>query len=335
MVFFLFLLIFILTAPVMAGKDILLPQLVNPHKIIVVGDRIYIEDFPKIHIFSAKDYSLRKSFGKKGAGPSEFLARSGYVRLNVHARKDSICVESNGRLSFFTSKGTFIKEINSTAAGYLYHPLGEDKFVALRNIGEGSHLYKTVNIYDSNLKVEKEVLRTKHGSQAGKKIVLFDKAVHYCIGDKYIYIVNSYDFLVEVFDRQGNFVRKIHKKEYPPVKLTKEHKKRTFDYLRRRLRTFPQIKSRLEFPPSFPAIRYMLHDDGKLYLITFNRKDGFTECFIIDREGTVPEKVSLPLKEESLFREYPFDIHKGEIYQLIEDEDTEQWILQAHHVGRG
>lgn len=326
--FFLFLLVLVVTAPVMAEKDILLPQLLNPHKIIVVGERIYIEDFPQIHIFSAQDYSLRKSFGKKGAGPSEFLARSGYVRLNVHAREDSVCVESNGRLSFFSFEGTFIKEINSTAAGYLYHPLGETKFVALRNIVEGGHLYKTVNIYDANLKVEKEVLRTKHGSQAGKKILLFDKAVHYCIGDTYIYIVNSYDFLVEVFDRQGNFVRKIHKKDYPPVKLTNEHKERTFKYLRRRLRTFPQIKSRLEFPPAFPAVRYMLYDEGKLYLVTFNRKDGLTECFILDQKGTAPEKVSLPLKEESLFREYPFDIHKGEIFQVIEDEDTEQWRLR-------
>lgn len=312
----------------MAEKDILLPQLVNPHKIIAVGDRIFIEDFPKIHIFSAKNYSLQKSFGKKGEGPSEFLPRSGYVRLNIHARKDSICVESNGRLSFFTLEGTFIKEINSTAAGYLYQPLGENKFVALKNIGEGSSLYKTVNIYDANLKAEKEILRTKHGSQAGKGIVLFDKAVHYCIGDKYIYIVNSFDFMVEVFDRKGNFVRKIHKKDYPLVKLTKEHKKRTFEYLKRRLSTFPQIKSRLKFPLKFPAIRCMLHDDGKLYLVTFNRKQGYTECFCIDQEGAVREKLSLPLKEESLFREYPFDIHRGEIYQLIEDEDTEQWNLR-------
>ena len=89
--FFLFLLVLVLTAPVMAEKDILLPQLVNPHKIIVMGDRIYIEDFPKIHIFSAKDYSLQKSFGEKGdIGPRDQAAHKG--------RTDSGCCYASRRL---------------------------------------------------------------------------------------------------------------------------------------------------------------------------------------------------------------------------------------------
>jgi hypothetical protein len=72
----------------------------------------------------------------------------------------------------------------------------------------------------------------------------------------------------------------------------------------------------------------LVYDDGKLYVITYKRKRGITEGFIIDREGAVPEKLSLPLKEENIFREYPFAIQKGEVYQLIENEDTGQWALR-------
>ena len=189
----LFFVLSILPALITAEKVTTLSQPVNPHKIIVSGNQMIVEDFPKIHIFSLEDFRLQRSFGEKGEAPGEFLPRSGYVRLNIHVRKDFIFVESNGKLSFFSRDGTFLREMNSAAAGYLFQPMGKDKFIGLRNVGE----------------------------------------------------------------------------------------------------------------------------------------KGTVECFIIDQEGTIQERLFLPLIEENILREYPFDIHNGKVYQLIENEETEHWELHV------
>ncbi len=323
----LFFVLSILPALITAEKVTTLSQPLNPHKIIVSGNQMIVEDFPKIHIFSLEDFRLQRSFGEKGEAPGEFLPRSGYVRLNIHVQKDFIFVESNGKLSFFSRDGTFLREMNSAAAGYLFQPMGKNKFIGLRNVGEKGMLYKTVNIYDSNLKIKKEIFRIKHGSQAGKSIVLFDKALRYFMDGRCIYIVHDFDFLIEVFDRNGNHVRTIHKKDYRHLEITEEHKRRTHNHLKRHLRTYPQMKHRLKFPSTFLAVRDIELDDRKLYVTTFKREKGTVECFIIDQEGTIQERLFLPLIEENILREYPFDIHNGKVYQLVENEETEHWEL--------
>ncbi len=312
---------------VTAERVTTLSGLLNPHKIIVDGDEIFIEDFPKIYVYSAKDFKLKRAFGRKGEGPGEFVKRSGYVRLNIKIQKNSIFVESNGRLSFFTRDGQFIRQLNSAAAGYLFQPLGKDKLIALKNVGDSNTLLKTVNIFDSNLDIEKQIFSIKHGTQPGRPIVLFDKALRFYVGSKYIYIVSDFDFLINVFDYKGNHVRKIRKKDYEFLEITEDHKKRTHEYLKKFLSSYPRIKSRLKFPEKFLAIRDIKIDGKLLYVTTFKRKGGTVECFIIDQKGTIQKQIYLPLIEENILREYPFDIHKGKVYQLVESGDSEQWNL--------
>ena len=55
-----------------AEKILTFSELVNPHKIIVAGDEIIIEDFPKIYVYSVKDFKLKHSFGKEGEGPNNY-----------------------------------------------------------------------------------------------------------------------------------------------------------------------------------------------------------------------------------------------------------------------
>lgn len=39
------------------------------------------------------------------------------------------------------------------------------------------------------------------------------------------------------------------------------------------------------------------------------------------------KKIYLPLKEKSVNKLFPFDIKDGKLYQLIENEDTEEYEL--------
>lgn len=329
-------LLFTLPVSVPAERVTTLSRLVNPHKLIVSADRVIVEDFPRVYIYSAKDYKLRFFFGKEGEGPGEYFPRSGYRRLNITVREDFIFVESRGRLSFFNGDGAFLREINSAAAGYLFQPLGKDTYIALKDVGgSGGVLYKTVNLYEPDLKIRKEIFRTKHGSQEGKSIVMFDGALRYFVCGGYIYIVNDFDFLVRVFDRSGNFVRTIRREDYRFLEITEAHKKRTREYLKRHLPNYPQIRHRLKFPAGFPAVRQIECDNREIYITTFRRKgapSGGVECFIFDLEGTFLRRVFLPLVEESVIREYPYDIYNGKVYQLIENEETEHWDLHISDI---
>lgn len=335
----LFFLLFTVPASVAAERVTTFSRLVNPHKIIVSGHRVIVEDFPRVYLYSAKDYKLRHFFGKEGEGPGEYFPRSGYRRLNITVRKDFIFVESRGRLSFFNGAGTFIREINSAAAGYLFQPLGKDTFITLKDVGGSDGvLYKTVNLYGPDLKIRKEIFKAKHGSQEGKSIVLFDRALRYFVCGGYIYIVNDFDFLIRVFDRSGNFVRDIRREDYRFLEITEAHKKRTRDYLSHHLKSYPQIRHRLKFPAGFPAVRHIECDNRELYVTTFRKKKAPSigvegvECFIFDLEGNFLRRRFLPLVEESVLREYPYDIYNRKVYQLIENEETEQWDLHISDI---
>jgi len=303
-------------------------ELANPHKIIVEGDEIIIEEFPKIYVYSAKDFRLKHSFGNEGEGPGEFLKRSGYVRLNITVKKDLIFAESNGRLTFFSRRGEYIRQHNSATAGYLFKPLPNGKLVAHKNVIAGKILYKTLNLFNAeNLKLEKQFYQIKHGTQPGKAIILFDKALRSYVDNKYIYVVSGIDFLIEVFDLKGNPVLKIHKKDYEPLKISEEDKKEAHAHLKIALSSYPRIKDHFKFPKNFLAIKNIVFDHVLLYVTTYHRKDDGLECFVFNQRGKFLKKIFLPLVKENIFREYPYDIYKGKIYQLVENNSEDGWDL--------
>jgi hypothetical protein len=316
-----------------AEKILTFSELVNPHKIIVEGDEIIIEEFPKIYIYSVKDFKLKHSFGKEGEGPGEFLKRSGYVRLNITVTKDFIFVESNSRLTFFSRKGEYIRQLNSAASGYLFKPLPNGKLVAHKNVVAANTHHKTLNLFNAeNLKLEKQFYQMKHGTQPGKAIILFDKALRSYVDDKYIYVVDDFDFIIDVFDLEGNPVFKIHKKDYEPLKISEEDKKETHAYFKIALPSYPRIKDRFKFPENFLAIRDIVFDDNLLYVTTYHQNDDGLECFVFNQKGKFLKKFFLPLVKENIFREYPYDICKGKIFQLVENDSEEGWDLHIRKI---
>ena len=190
-----------------------------------------------------------------------------------------------------------------------------------------------MNLFNGeNLKLEKQFYQIKHGTQPGKAIILFDKVLRSYVDDKYIYVVSDFDFIIDVFDLEGNPVLKIHKKDYEPLKILEEDKKETHAYLKIVLSSYPRIKDRLKFPENFLAIRNIVFDDHLLYVTTYHRKDEGLECFIFNQKGKFLKKIFLPLVKENIFREYPYDIYKGKIYQLVENDSEEGWDLHISKI---
>ena len=137
----------------------ILSELIQPRNMIVLGEKIYITDYPSLYIYSAGNYRLLKKFGRKGQGPGEFFLpmelpdfkRAG---LKMSLKGDSLLINSMGRISVFTREGVFKNSIrfNPHGTGEKLIPFREG-FVGSKPHREGSNkIYWTVNYYVDRVK---------------------------------------------------------------------------------------------------------------------------------------------------------------------------------------
>jgi hypothetical protein len=266
-----------------AVQPVTLPGLDNPHQIEVDSDFFYIVDGTTVYIYSIVDFSQKKRFGREGEGPREFKRRA---RLNVQA--NHLLVNSVTRISFFTKKGEFIKEMNAkfNSLGDFF-PL-EKHYVNTSFIQEGKRLYYTLNLYDENLKKVKSICQlTRNEQQSGMKINALDWGFPKFCTYKDLVICEELDKELYAFDKTGKkLFTLIPKVEKLPV--SKEYKRRFFNYLETRYKQeYERVKSRLQFPPYFPGIELSPVElypftirNGNLYRLRDNEETEEWEFFI-------------------------------------------------------
>lgn len=318
------------------GKVAVLDGIVNPFTKMEVDDnQLYITDGAAIHIYSLKDYSLKKKFGRRGEGPQEFKVvptnNLGSVILDVYP--DYLLVNSLGKISFFTKQGEFIKEIRSISPNGCFKVIG-NRFVGYSFPAGNKTNYLTVNIFDSTLKVVRELYREPQWINPGKDINVFGiRSAFFVVSDDKILVENRQSSIV-VFNGNGEKLYSIDP-QIKPLKVTKKTKKRVHDFFKS-LPQFKQlytiIKDRLKFPRYFPKIRSFFVADYKIYVLSWRRKEKKNECFIYDLEGNLINKTYFPLLQDNIFLPYPFAIGNGKYYQLIENEDGETWELHISHI---
>ena len=146
---------------VCAAKVVEIPGILKPTTILIENDQLFITESAAVYIYSLKDFSLQKKFGKQGQGPQEFsINPMRGIRLNI--QPDEILVDCTGKIVYFTREGNFKKEIRTPPIFSQYMPTG-GKFVGI-GIGSGKQgPVFVVNIYDSNFKKEKEIQRQSWG----------------------------------------------------------------------------------------------------------------------------------------------------------------------------
>jgi hypothetical protein len=319
-----FILLVLCTSVVFPGKIVPLPGHLNPKYVNADGDQIYITEETSIYIYGAKDFKFRKKFGREGEGPQEF---KGGASLYVYP--DYLLVNSTGRISFFTRGGEFIKQINLPFYGYNVRVVGKT-FVSHGRIDENNIYYRTINFYDAKFKKIKEIDRIEAAFQRSKGVwrqfpITFS---FYPYKDK-IFIIGHEDFIIGVFDENGNKLFDITQK-YERLKVPEEEKKAVFDWFKINpgTRNMPSsIKKMIRFPDYFPAVRDMVINNEKLYVRTYKKSGEKTEFFILDIKGKILEKVFIPIYERNRRNYYSYSICDGKVYQLIENEDTEEWEL--------
>jgi hypothetical protein len=313
------------------AKVIPMPDLLKPENIVIDKGLILITEFPHVYIYSLDDYKLIKKFGKQGEGPQEF---ANYVRIQKDPdNPDLIAVGSHMKMSYYTTEGEFKKEIRAKgSAGNVYKPFGK-KYVSYGFFQdqESKTVYETINLFDENLNKIKEIYREELALQQNREInALGTWDAWFRLSDDKIFVTGEQDGVILVYDDKGNKLYDISHK-YEKIKVTQKDKDRYHNYFK----TDPQfkqfydnIKQLITFPNYFPQIRGMDIVDNRIYVNGYLREDGTTEFTVFDLGGTVlKEKIRLNLPEATARDLYPYTIYDEKIYQLVDNDETEQWEL--------
>jgi hypothetical protein len=291
-------------------------------------DGIYINDSMTISIYSLKDFNLVKRFGKKGEGPQEFKQ---YVNVNI--QPELLVITSLHKVSYYSKKGDFIKELR-VPKGWSYKPVGKH-FVGNDFAQDEDTLYKVLYLFDSKFEKIKELYRKEFPYQRAKgRFRVYGTPVDYWTGNNKVFICGKEDFIIDVFDGDGNQLPS-WKEDYEKIKLSENHKNGIYDYFK----THPYYKERYEwfkkqlvFPDRLPAIRSFFISQQKLFVRTYRKKKDKTEFFIFDMNGKLIKKRFLPIIERNVPTSFPFWIYDGKLYQLYDNPETENWELRVRGI---
>jgi len=335
--FYLGILILFFSYMVFAGQVVPLPDLQKPENIIVDHNQILITEFPHVYIYDLKSMKLVKKFGKAGEGPREFF---NYVRIQYDPKyPDHICVGSHMKMSYFTRTGEFVKEVRSktSTTANVYKPVGKKNFSAYGFTQVDKTVFNTLNLFDENLKKIKEIARWEPIFQQGKSLNPTDTDLQggqFRIYDSKIYLMLREDGNVDVFDENGEKLYAV-KYDYERIPVTAEDKKAIYEHFKtdpRFSRFYDMFKQMVKFPSDWPSTIDHIAADEKLYVLTNKKKGEKSEFVIFDKNGNFSEKVMVPVKFANPRETYPMTINYGKLFQLVDNEDTEEWELHIHTI---
>jgi hypothetical protein len=319
----LYIFVIFLAGTIFPAKIVPMDEVLKPFAISIYEDRILIREGAKIYIYSLKDFSLIKKFGKRGEGPGEFkLNRGGQLRITIQS--GNIIVSSFHRVSYFDMDGKYIKERNFKL-GEVY-PIGKN-FVGRKEFMENGKSYTFVVLYNSDMEEIKVLFRYEDLVQEGGPIILGKPQLEFIVTKNRVFIYAEKDFIIRVFDENGNNIS-IIRRDYQLIEINDTDKKNWHDELRRRYSFYPRIKHRIKFATHFPAVRYVVYDDTqkKIYAITGKKENKKTECFIFDHKGKFLKRTLLELKSGK------YTFHQGKLYQLVENDENEKYELRISEI---
>lgn len=336
-----------------AAKIGTLKGIYKPQLIKVDGDDILVVEGHTVYVYSRKDLELIRKIGKEGSGPGEFqLDRNRTAAISVFP--DSILVESRNKAVYFARNGEFIREIKKHPGAVQMVPIGENYVVYKILYGPKNQNYWSLNIYDANLNVVKELYRQKFFTFEDKTLLVGD-GINFFVHQDRVYVEESPDgFIIEVFDAQGNKVDRIEK-EYKKVKVTSALEKEALEHFlsvpairqaisrQGRDTVLDDLKRRSNFYYSdyLPPIKDIKFDGKAMYVKTVEKKDNKEKYLVMDLKGKVLKEVYLPeVQVESFFNLLQGDkkfyaFYNNNFYYMKRvdiDDDEEEWEVHVEEI---
>ncbi len=325
------LILLLLVVAVYAKKIAQLPELMKPDQIDVGKDQLFVSEGTTIYIYSLKDFSLLKKFGKAGEGPREFKVNPFGPPMVIAVINDKFWVSSDTKLSTWTLDGDFIKEIK-VPPFQVFFP-AKDKYVASGSSeGKNGKTYLNIGLYDQKMKIIKELYQSdmEVGPNFSWNFPMGAFSFQFFKNNVYL-VATKEGFVIYIFDLQGKKIHEI-KKKYQLLKVPSSYKTEILNWFQTNpnfKQFYEFFKQRLSFRGHFPAIQWVLVNDDRIYVMTFKQKDGQTECIILDLKGKELKRTYVPLTgiRGNTFDFPAFTIVNQTFYTLIENEDEEIWEL--------
>ncbi len=335
----------LLTGFVFSAKIGTLPGVLKPDSIYIYGDEFYVMEGPVISIFSLKDLSLIKKFGKSGEGPGEIQAGQFFIN-KVTVFKDYILAESLHKIIFFSKKGALIKEVRKPQQVDYMLPVGKNFVARKTDFLQKGKMETVIALYDPDMKKIKELHRQK-GIQEGlgpkiKMDMVMDFA-NFKVSNGRVFVEKSTEgFVIDVYDGEGKRLYRV-KRDYEKMKVGDEYK----TYIVNRFKEDPRIKKQTElmggweqvkkvftmnFADFFPAVQDFDIYGEKLYIQTFKVVNGKEEFVVTDLKGGFIKRVfirkfeNVPLMNKIRGAKLN-TIGSDKLYYLLENEDEEEWEL--------
>ncbi len=303
-----------------------LSEVMKPLQIVIDEDQLYVIEKAKIYIYSLKDYKFIKMFGKPGEGPGEFNSITSIIPF-----KGSILVNSLGKISYYKKNGSLIneKKIDSSFAtgGLNLYPLKRG-FVGNRTTMKEKVLYKTINLFDSDFKKVKELNEMLAASK--NKFNLLSKSFFYQTYRNKIFISSKTGLSIDVLNDKGEKLYIINYQNYKRRKFNEETIREKMK--RKNKQKYEILKNRLKFPEFYPEILKFFISDEKLYIATWKWENKKIEFFIFTIKGKLLNHTYIPLFfNDGMFPyPHPLTINNNNLYQIVENEDTETWELHEN-----
>jgi len=299
-----------------------LKELENPGYLVAGKDFLLIEDNQTVKMYSIKGFKLIKTIGGKGEGPGEF--NSFALPQILH---DSIMISSLSKVSFFNFSGDLLTEKKTRLSRYIIRKVNNKYISDAVQRGEDD-FYLSYIIYDSEFSKIKEFYRGKWALHKDGRRDLFE-IYFFDVYDNKIIFAHQTGFNIEILNDKGD---KLHSIQLSPTRIPFTDK--DMDNIIKDMMTNTKNKDYIQYiktksikPDYFPDIRTCRVANGKIYVLTYVKKNGQSECYIFNMKGKQLKRIFIPLKDTSPTLMPPFAISDGYLYQLIENDEKEQWQL--------
>ena len=328
-----------------------LPEVMKPSMIDVSEDRLYVMDAEQIHVYSLKELKHINSFGRKGEGPGEYQIIP-QMPLRLYADKQIVMIESINKVLMFDHDGNYKKEIRKRPFINIIQPAGQN-FIGRRIIQprDGSESSSSVWIYDREMKDVKKLYQQKFIQQGNFPKLRLNMGKDFLLFSVYrdmVFIERSMDGpFIDVYDANGKKLYEV-KIPYDKRRITRAYK----DFVEKELGQDPHIVGQLranqmswkefsknfiyEYPEFYPSVQTLEVTNGKIYVKTFDIKEGKEKYLIMDLKGKLLKTLYLKPTVKKWIMSTMMGINleiirNDKVYYLAVNED-EEWELHEQAI---
>ncbi|MGD2085065.1 MAG: hypothetical protein PVH61_02680 [Candidatus Aminicenantes bacterium] len=338
-----FLLIVMVGSLAFAEKLGVLTEVLTPEMIEVSDNEIYVVEGATIFMYSLRDLSFIRKFGKSGEGPGELKVNPSVTNILV-TPGDSLLFLGLDKAIRFAKTGQVIKEFRTPPITNYLYPIGKN-YVGIRFKAIGQQKPNiAVVLFNPEMEEIKE-LYTQQMSGGQNLVNLTSDTLNVSIYKNKIFIDQSpQGFVISVLDANGNQLYQVER-EYKKIKFTETYKEMVLNRIKQDKATrtvgWENLKSFIKIIHGdyLPPIRDLTVTDERIFVKTHQKKGDKDEFIIMDLKGNILKKLYLPgVKEAGFGNEILgrlakfYKIYNNKFYYLHENEEEEEWEVHVEPI---